>query len=151
MRLEWHPHATRAGYGRLVFVAPGGKEVGAILPVRIKEYTPPGSDGVWVVHEPLWLHHRDAAMVARRVAMAYARQSGNSELVVGGIPSEEPIRHVRPSDRPGVWIEGGRLGAGRRVIPAAARNGGFGSCIRKDKWQGKTWNDWWTRTSQFWK
>lgn len=146
MRLEWRQHPSRPGYGRLVLLKPGGIEAGQVLPVRESRYTPEHGSGEWTVYTPVWLQAREAAAAARLMAQSWWVING-LPLWIGVMPSEESVTRVTQQRISGQWVNGNDLKSSRRVMPRAAVDGGFMSSKRKDKWQGDTWNDWWTRTS----
>jgi hypothetical protein len=146
MRLEWRQHPSQRGYGRLVVLKPGDVEVGQVLPIRVHRYTPEHGSGEWTVYTPVWLEAREAATAARLMVQAWWAVNGTA-LLIGIMPSQESAARVTQSRVSGAWVNGNDLKSSARIRPRLAVDGGFMSGKRKDKWQGDTWNDWWTRTS----
>lgn len=131
MRLEWREQPGRPGFGQLVFL----------------------KGSVEKVVEPTGIPAREAASVARAIQQLWYRMHPGVALWMGAMPPEGSITayhptHLLDSGKPYVWVSGRQLGTRMQGVPLTARNAGFKSAKGKDKWQGKTWNDWWTRTSQ---
>jgi len=129
-----------------VVLGPGSVEVSQGDHDPVRRWTPAGATGEWESYGPVWLESTEAAWTARRLAQAWL-STHNESLLIGAMPSEESGQIKRLGPLVGRWVNGNTLRTSSRVIPMAARNGGFMAGKRKDKWQGNTWNDWWTRTS----